>query len=92
MNIHHIDISQMDQRISKLEIFSSIGCKKSPLWSSELPDLWYHKKVLLKKMMVILEKALAHFAELINETLHKDVKDIPGAGAAGGLGAALMAF
>ena len=42
--------------------------------------------------MVILEKALAHFAELINETLHKDVKDIPGAGAAGGLGAGLIAF
>ncbi len=50
MNIHHIDISQMDQRISKLEIFSSIGCKKSPLWSfRSYPDFMVHKKVQLKK-------------------------------------------
>jgi len=35
---------------------------------------------------------LAYFAELIKRDLHKDIKDIPGAGAAGGLGASLIAF
>ncbi|PKP60979.1 glycerate kinase, partial [Candidatus Atribacteria bacterium HGW-Atribacteria-1] len=34
----------------------------------------------------------AYFAEIIKRDLNKDIKDIPGAGAAGGLGASLMAF
>ncbi|GAF75982.1 unnamed protein product, partial [marine sediment metagenome] len=39
-----------------------------------------------------LDKSLAHFAKIIKRDLNKDVKDIPGAGAAGGLGASLIAF
>ena len=39
-----------------------------------------------------LDRSLAYFAEAIKRDLNKDVKDIPGAGAAGGLGASLMAF
>jgi len=35
---------------------------------------------------------LTHFAEVIKKDLHKDIKDMPGAGAAGGLGAGLIAF
>ncbi len=58
----------------------------------ELPGFYGPQKGATEEMMVVLEEALAYFAELINETLHKDVKDIPGAGAAGGLGAGLMAF
>ncbi|MEA3454638.1 MAG: glycerate kinase, partial [Candidatus Caldatribacteriota bacterium] len=45
-----------------------------------------------EEMMVALEEALDHFARIIDEALDKDVKNIPGAGAAGGLGAGLMAF
>lgn len=36
--------------------------------------------------------AMAHFAEVIKRELGRDVKDIPGAGAAGGLGAGMLAF
>ena len=39
-----------------------------------------------------LDESLAHFAEVIKRDLHRDIKDIPGSGAAGGLGAGLMAF
>jgi glycerate kinase len=43
-------------------------------------------------MVQQLDAALAHFAEVIRRDLRIDVKDRPGAGAAGGLGAGLMAF
>jgi glycerate kinase len=43
-------------------------------------------------MVKILDANLAHFAGIMNKYLEKDVKDIPGAGAAGGLGAGLLAF
>lgn len=39
-----------------------------------------------------LDAALAHFAEVIKRDLGKDVAGIPGAGAAGGTGAGLVAF
>ena len=39
-----------------------------------------------------LDAALARFAEVVKRDLGKDVADIPGAGAAGGTGAGLVAF
>ncbi len=43
-------------------------------------------------MIVELDRNLAHYADVIKASLQVDVKSIPGAGAAGGMGAALMAF
>jgi glycerate kinase len=42
--------------------------------------------------VLLLDKALGHIAEVIERDLGKRVADIPGAGAAGGTGAGLMAF
>jgi len=92
MNIHHIDISQMDQRISKLEILVASDVKNPLCGHSGATRIYGPQKGATEEMMVILEQALARFAHIINKALHKDVKDIPGAGAAGGLGAGLMAF
>jgi len=39
-----------------------------------------------------LEAGLAHLAQLVKEQLGRDVKDLPGAGAAGGLAAGAVAF
>ena len=40
----------------------------------------------------LLDAALGHFAEIIHRDLGVDIRTLPGAGAAGGLGAGLMAF
>jgi len=40
----------------------------------------------------LLDRALAHLAEVIEHDLGKRVADLPGAGAAGGTGAGLVAF
>jgi glycerate 2-kinase len=44
------------------------------------------------EMVQTLDAALAHFAAVLREQLGVDVAEVPGAGAAGGLGAGLMAF
>lgn len=44
------------------------------------------------EMVVELDEALAQYAQIIEQDLQRSVKDIPGAGAAGGLGAGLIAF
>jgi glycerate kinase len=42
--------------------------------------------------VALLDQALAHFARVIERNLQRSVSDVPGAGAAGGCGAGLMAF
>lgn len=44
------------------------------------------------EMVGTLDAALAHYADVLKRDLGKDVADLPGAGAAGGLGAGLAAF
>jgi glycerate kinase len=42
--------------------------------------------------VLLLDRALGHFAAVVHRDLGVDVRSIPGAGAAGGLGAGLVAF
>jgi len=44
------------------------------------------------QMVEQLEKGLAHLAELVRRQLKRDIEDVPGAGAAGGLAAGAIAF
>lgn len=44
------------------------------------------------KELVILEEGMLHYADIIKRDLGVDINDVAGAGAAGGLGAALMVF
>lgn len=50
------------------------------------------QKGATEKMVELLDAGLAHLAELVSKQLGVDIKDIPGAGAAGGLAAGAMAF
>lgn len=43
-------------------------------------------------MVEILDQNLHHYSQIVAEQLGKNILDIPGAGAAGGLGAGLLAF
>lgn len=44
------------------------------------------------RMVEELDKGMYHFAEVISRTLCRDIRDLPGAGAAGGLGGGFVAF
>ena len=50
------------------------------------------QKGVTPEMIPVLDAALGHFAETMKRDLGADVANTPGAGAAGGLGAALMGF
>lgn len=43
-------------------------------------------------MVAQLDAALAHYAQIVERDLGQNVREVPGAGAAGGLGAGLLAF
>jgi glycerate 2-kinase len=44
------------------------------------------------EMVAVLDRNLAHFAAIVERDLGVAIKDLPGSGAAGGLGAGLVAF
>ena len=50
------------------------------------------QKGATSEMVSALDEALAHYADIVADVMGRDVRDVPGAGAAGGLGAGLLAF
>ena len=90
--IYKIDISNLDGRVKNAK-FTIASDVKNPLCGPEGASAIYGpQKGATPEMIEILDKNLDHLAKIIKRDLGKDIKDLPGAGAAGGLGAALMAF
>ena len=87
-----IDISTLDQRIKDCRI--EVACDvDNPLTGVRgASAIFGPQKGATEEMVARLDSNLAHFAELIRRDLDQDVESIAGAGAAGGMGAALLAF
>jgi glycerate 2-kinase len=87
-----IDISGMDPRLaqSAVRVASDVT---NPLTGPKGASAVYGpQKGATPEMVAELDAALAHYADILKRDLSVDVADIPGAGAAGGLGAGLLAF
>jgi glycerate kinase len=55
-------------------------------------EVYGPQKGATQQMVKRLDKGLAHLAKLVREQLGRDIENIPGAGAAGGLAAGAVAF
>src|SRR5438552_7802535 len=88
----HISTSTMDPRLQECTL--EVACDvTNPLCGPTGASAVYGpQKGATPEMVEELNKALAHYAQIIEQDLRMSVLDIPGAGAAGGLGAGLMAF
>lgn len=87
-----VDISGLDSRIknAKITIASDVN---SPLCGEKgASAIFGPQKGADPDMVKLLDKNLAHYAGIIKEQLGIDFAEAPGAGAAGGLGYALLAF
>ncbi len=54
--------------------------------------VYARQKGAQKNELPVLEENMSNFYDIVESKLDKDIRNIPGAGAAGGLGAGLMAF
>ncbi len=90
--LHHIDLSKMDRRIKKTRFLVASDVQNPLCGPTGASKIYGPQKGATEEMIKILDAALSHFADIIKRDLGKDIRDIPGAGAAGGLGAGLMAF
>ena len=90
--LHHIDINNLDERVNGVEFI--VACDvNNPLYGENgASKIFAPQKGADLKMVEKLDKNLYHYSNIIEQDLGKKVGNIPGAGAAGGLGAGLMAF
>jgi len=92
LRLAKIDVSHMDARIAQTEFYVATDVS-NPLCGPEGASAMYGpQKGATPEMVPELEAALTHYAQVLMRDLKQDVADRPGAGAAGGLGAGLMAF
>ncbi|WBW99025.1 glycerate kinase family protein [Oceanirhabdus sp. W0125-5] len=87
-----IDLSQIDRRIKECKIIAACDVDNPLCGLKGASYVFAPQKGANEEMVEKLDKNLFNFAEVIKENMSIDIKDHPGAGAAGGLGAGLMAF
>ncbi|SHE73626.1 glycerate kinase [Desulforamulus putei] len=90
--LHKIDTTGLDPRLKKVQILVACDVQNPLCGPGGASAVYGPQKGATPEMVQLLDANLNHFAEKIKEQLGIEVKDIPGAGAAGGLGAGLMAF
>jgi len=92
LDLSRIDISQLDPRLQKTEIM--VACDvDNPLYGPTGAAYVYGpQKGATPEMIPVLDQALKRVGKVIERDLQLTIQNIPGAGAAGGLGAGLLAF
>jgi glycerate kinase len=87
-----IDISRFDPRLESI-IFEVACDVDTPLVGPKgASAIFGPQKGASPEMVVLLDGHLAHFAECVQTAVGKDIRYLPGSGAAGGLGGGIVAF
>lgn len=90
--LHTIDLTNFDRRLN--DVIVEVACDvNNPLCGEKgASNVFGPQKGATSEMVNLLDNNLRHYSNIIKEQIGMDVLEVPGAGAAGGLGAGLMAF
>jgi glycerate 2-kinase len=87
-----IDLQALDPRLAGVRIDVAVDVD-NPLYGNDgAARTFAPQKGASQADVVVLERVMEHIADVAERTLHRDFRNAPGAGAAGGLGFALLAF
>jgi len=92
LQISRIDLSGLDTRLARTVIEVICDVDNPLLGERGAARVFAPQKGATPEQVESLEAGLAQLARIIAQDLGRDVRDLPGAGAAGGLGAGLSAF
>lgn len=92
LDIQTIDTTQLNSKLKNIDMKVACDVTNPLLGDNGATVIYGPQKGATTKMIPKLDTALSHYHDKIKLQLDKDVKDIPGAGAAGGMGTALLAF
>ena len=90
--LERVDISGMDPRLDAAEVVVACDVNNPLCGPTGASAIYGPQKGATPEMVKQLDAALARYADVIERDLGIDIRERPGAGAAGGLGAGLMAF
>ncbi|AYF04379.1 MULTISPECIES: glycerate kinase [Bacillus] len=86
-----IDFSRLDSRLTNIKIEAACDVDNPLVGISGASFVFGRQKGANAEMMKELDENLKHYANIFKQYLSCDVSKIPGAGAAGGMGAAVIA-
>lgn len=92
LKLHKIDLSTLDSRIKDINFEVACDVTNPLVGVNGASYVFGKQKGATEEDIELLDKALTNYAEVIKRDLGIDVKYMEGAGAAGGLGAALLVF
>ena len=87
-----IDISNLDSRLHDVKIILASDVTNPLIGKDGASRVFGPQKGATPEMVEKLENNLQHYAKIVKRDLNKEVALVSGAGAAGGLGAGLIAF
>ena len=88
----HIDATGLDPRVRRLVCVAASDVDNPLTGPNGATRVYAAQKGASADDLVPLDRALGHLAAIVERDLGVDLRDEPGAGAAGGLGFGLMAF
>jgi glycerate kinase len=91
-SLHMINSSNVHALLGKAKITVACDVRNPLLGPTGATYTYGPQKGATPEMLQTLETNMAHYSKKIQQQMRINVSDIPGAGAAGGLGAGLMAF
>ncbi|HYK84324.1 MAG TPA: glycerate kinase [Ktedonobacteraceae bacterium] len=91
-NLAHISLETMDSRLAGCTIEVACDVNNPLCGPTGASAIYGPQKGATPEMVTLLDNALAHYADIVERNLGQTLREIPGAGAAGGLGFGLMAF
>jgi len=92
LNVANIDLSTLDPRIVETDILVACDVSNPFYGPTGAAYIYSPQKGATKEQVISLDKGLRNLAEVIKRSLGKSIANIPGTGAAGGLGGGLIAF
>ena len=92
MNIAKIDTASLNRRVKTANFIVMCDVTNPLIGPNGATYVFGPQKGANAKQLKLLESGMKNYAAKIKETLGADVANLPGGGAAGGMGAALTAF
>lgn len=87
-----LDLSRLDKRLASLRVDAAVDVDNPLLGPQGASATFGPQKGASPDQVAMLDQALAHFANISATQLETDLHNVPGAGAAGGMGFAARAF
>jgi glycerate kinase len=92
LRLHTIDMSTADPRLPHTEILVACDVTNPLCGPTGASYVYGRQKGANPEMLPVMDQALLKLASVIKRDIQVEVQELSGAGAAGGLGAGLMAF